>query len=183
MTLLLISLGVAMDATAVSAGWAIRGARARDVLTLALTFGVFQFGMSLAGAFGGTAVERYFSTVDHWIAFVLLAVVGGKMVWEAFRHEDHPSGEKAPRLAVVTLLTLGIATSIDALAVGVTLPTLDLGVVTPAVAIGAVTAICSFGGAWIGKRLGERFGAGVETFGGIVLIGIGVKTLIEHLAG
>lgn len=180
MTLLLIALGVAMDATAVAGGMAIRGAHARDVLKLAVTFGVFQFVMSLAGAFGGVVIEKYLSSFDHWIAFGLLAVVGGKMLWEAFSHDEER--EPFTGISLAALLMLGVATSIDALAVGATLPTLDLPSAFSAAVIGLVTFGFSFGGAWAGKKLGERLGTSLEVVGGLVLIGIGVKTLVEHLS-
>ncbi len=181
MTLLLIALGVAMDATAVSGGMAIRGARPPDVFKLALTFGLFQFGMSLAGALGGRQIEKYFSAIDHWIAFVLLGFVGGKMIWEALSHEEER--EPAGALALPVLVSLGVATSIDALAVGVTLPTLELGILLSTGLIGLMTFVLSMAGAWAGRRLGDRFGASIELLGGLVLIGIGLKTLVEHLAG
>jgi manganese efflux pump family protein len=181
MTLLLLALGVAMDAAAVCGGMAIRGARGLDILKLAVTFGLFQFGMSLAGALGGTAISRHLAAVDHWIAFVLLALVGGKMVWEALSGGE----ERGPAagMTLVTLLALGVATSVDALVVGVTLPTLALGTFTSTGTIGLVTLVLSLVGAWAGRQLGERFGTGVEVAGGLVLIGIGCKTLLEHLGG
>ena len=180
MTLLLIALGVAMDATAVSGGMAIRGARPPDVFKLALTFGLFQFGMALAGALGGRQIEKYFSAIDHWIAFVLLAIVGGKMIWEALSHEEDRRPAGAMTLPV--LVSLGVATSIDALAVGVTLPTLDLAILLSTGLIGVLTFVLSLAGAWAGRRLGDRFGTSIELAGGLVLIGIGVKTLVEHLS-
>jgi manganese efflux pump family protein len=181
MTLLLISIGVAMDAAAVAGGLAIRGARGADIGRLALTFGVFQFGMSLTGALGGKAITRYLAAFDHWIAFVLLAIVGGKMLWEAFSHHEEERASAAG-LTPLTLLTLGVATSVDALVVGVTLPALALGTFTTTGAIGVVTLVLSLVGAWAGRKLGERFGTGVEILGGLVLIGIGLKTLLEHLS-
>ncbi|NTX60881.1 manganese efflux pump [Myxococcus sp. CA051A] len=179
-TLLLLALGVAMDATAVSSGMAIRGARPPDVLKLALTFGLFQFGMSLGGALGGKAILTHFAAVDHWIAFGLLALVGGHMIWEAFSHDEETRA--ATGIPLPMLLTLGVATSIDALAVGVTLPALELGIVLSTALIGVMTFVLSIGGAWAGKRLGERFGTRIEILGGLVLIGIGLKTLVEHLS-
>ncbi|WP_141332936.1 manganese efflux pump MntP family protein [Myxococcus sp. AB025B] len=180
MTLFLLALGVAMDATAVSGGMAIRGARPPDILKLAVTFGLFQFGMSLAGALGGKVILTHFAAVDHWIAFGLLALVGGHMIYEAFSHDEEEraasTGIKLPML-----MTLGVATSIDALAVGVTLPALELGVILSTGLIGVLTFVLSVLGAWAGKRLGERFGTSIELLGGVVLIGIGLKTLVEHL--
>lgn len=181
MTLFLLALGVAMDATAVSGGMAIRGARPPDVLKLALTFGLFQFGMSLGGALGGKAILTHFSAVDHWIAFGLLALVGGHMIWEAFSHDDEEA-RAATGIRIPMLLTLGVATSIDALAVGVTLPALNLSILLSTGLIGVMTFVLSILGAWAGKRLGERFGTSIEIIGGLVLIGIGFKTLFDHLS-
>ena len=180
MTLLLIALGVSMDAMAVAGGIALRGAGARDLFKLALTFGVFQFAMSLLGALGGTGITRHFGAFDHWIAFALLGAVGGKMIWEALSHEKDEAA--VPVLTAVTLLTLGVATSVDALAVGLTLPTLGLNAWLATGLIGVVTFGLSLGGAWAGKRLGDRFGASFEVLGGVVLVGLGCKTLLEHLA-
>ncbi len=181
MTLLLIALGVAMDATAVSGALAIRGVSRGQLLLLALNFGVFQSGMSLAGALGGTVIAKHLAYLDHWIAFVLLALVGGKMIWEAFSHgeEDAP---RSNRLNLAAMLSLGVATSLDALAVGATLPTIGLGILLSIAVIGGVTFALSLIGAWAGKRLGERFGSAVEVLGGLVLIGIGVQTVVSHLS-
>jgi len=179
MTLLLIALGVSMDAMAVAGGIALRGARARDLFKLALTFGAFQFAMSLAGALGGAGITRHFAAVDHWLVFALLGGVGGKMIWEALSHEKDEA--PVPVMTAVTLLTLGVATSVDALCVGLTLPTLQLNAWLATGAIGVVTFALSLGGAWAGKRLGDRFGSSLEVLGGVVLLGIGCKTLLEHL--
>ncbi|WXH30616.1 putative manganese efflux pump MntP [Myxococcus stipitatus] len=182
MTLLLLALGVAMDATAVSGGMAIRGARPPDIFKLALTFGVFQFGMSLGGALGGKAILTHFAAIDHWIAFGLLVLVGGHMIWEAFSHDEEERASAPVGIRLPMLLTLGVATSIDALAVGVTLPALELGILYSTGLIGVMTFVLSLLGAWAGKRLGERFGTSIEILGGLVLIGIGTKTLVEHLS-
>ena len=180
MTLLLIALGVSMDATAVCGALAIRGASRRDLLVLALTFGGFQAGMSLGGALGGTVIARYLESFDHWIAFALLALVGGKMIYEALSH--HAEEEAAiASVSLFSALSLGVATSLDALAVGATLPTLGLNILISIAVIGGVTGVLSLGGAWAGKRLGERFGTAVEIVGGLVLIGIGVETVYSHL--
>ena len=180
MTLLLIALGVAMDAAAVSGSLATRGSSRLDILKVSLTFGIFQFGMSLMGALGGAAITLHFSAYDHWVAFGLLVAVGGKMLWGALAGRR---GVQTAALTLAELLALGVATSIDALAVGVTLPALGLGTWIPAAVIGVVTWALSAGGAWVGGRAGGRFGPGVEILGGLVLMGIGVKTLLTHHAG
>lgn len=184
MTLALIAFGVAMDATAVSAAYALRGFRRAQLAILAIIFGVAQMVMALAGALGGQRLEPLIERWDHWVAFILLLVVGGRMIREAF-DDDGEGEERTSHLAVGTVLLLAIATSIDSLAVGLTLPTLNLSPVSSSVVIGVVTSICSLGGAWLGVKLGERFGRRIEILGGLILIGIGFHVLLEHtiLAG
>lgn len=181
-TLALISLGVSMDAAAVSGAMAIRRLSESAIFKLAFTFGAFQFGMSLAGSFGGVVVSRYLSAVDHWIVLAILGFVGGKMIHEAITHREEDAAAEGA-LTLTKLLTLGVATSIDAFAVGVTLPSLDVSRWIATISIGTVTFLCSLLGAHLGRRLGAKFGTGVEVFGGLVLIGLGVKTVVEHLTG
>ena len=172
-----------MDVTAVAAAYALKRFRMRDIAKLAVTFGSFQFAMALAGALGGNAANRYLERWDHWIAFALLAWVGGKMIHEALEDHCDEIGKIDPSLPLHTLLVLGVATSIDALAVGATLPTLGLPLLTSATVIGLVSFAMSFFGAWAGRALGERFGSRVEILGGVVLIAIGIWTVAEHLIG
>ncbi len=167
-----------MDATAVAAAYAIRGASRAELITLASVFGVFQFAMALAGALGGAVVTRYFAAVDHWIAFALLAFVGARMIWEA-RGGVHQDGPAA--LVGSQLIMLGLATSIDALAVGVTLPALGLGYWQASSTIGVFTFAFSLAGAYAGRRMGERFGTAVEVLGGVLLISLGIRTVVTHL--
>ena len=181
MTLALIALGVAMDATAVSAGYALRGLDRTRIVLLALVFGAFQLVMALVGAVGGRRIENLIGRWDHWIALVLLTIVGGRMIHEAF--ETHEDERPVATLSLAGVLALGIATSIDSLAVGLTLPTIGLPIVRSAVVIGAVTAACSLGGAWLGARIGERFGQRVEVLGGLILIAIGIKVVVDHTTG
>lgn len=175
MTLLLIAFGVAMDCTAVSAAYALRRFGARDIAKLAITFGSFQAGTALLGAFGGTALTRMLGGWDAWIAFGLLLGVGSHMIYEALFAED--DADVVAVLSPPALLALGVATSIDSLAVGATLPTLGLPIVFSCAVIGAVSFLMSFVGAWGGIRAGERFGPTVEVIGGIVLIAIGVRAV------
>lgn len=182
LTLALIALGVAMDATAVSAGYALRGLKATGVMVLALTFGAAQTVMALIGAVGGETIEPWIGPWDHWVAFGLLLFVGVRMMREAFEEENEEE-ERAVSLSVATVVLLAVATSIDSLAVGLTLPTIGLPIVTSTVVIGVVTAVCSMIGAWIGSRLGEQFGRRIEVIGGVILIGIGVHVLVEHTIG
>ncbi len=180
--LLLIAFSVAMDVTAVAASYALKRFRMRDITKLAVTFGAFQFVMALAGALGGNAANRYLERWDHWIALALLGFVGVSMIREAL--EDHcDEVEKLdPKLPIHTLLVLGVATSIDALAVGATLPTLGLPLLASAAVIGFVSFAMSFVGAWAGRAVGETFGSRVEILGGVILIAIGIWTVVEHLS-
>lgn len=177
--LLLLSVALAMDATAVAAGI---GARARDrgpVLRAALLFGAFQAGMSGIGWVGGLGVARVAEAWDHWIAFALLLAVGGRTVHGALSGEDVEAGERAGGSG--TLLVLAVATSLDALAAGLTLPM--LGVAAP-IALGLIggvtTGLSGLGGA-VGRALGDRFGSRLELVGGLVIMGIGVRILLQHL--
>lgn len=175
-----IALALAMDAFAVSLASCCRLRRldAGHVARLALTFGFFQFMMTVLGWLAGRGLSRWISAVDHWVAFVLLAVIGGRMLWESFRPSEGSS--KDPTRGWM-LLTLAVATSIDALAVGLSLALLSVSIWTPSIVIGVVAAALSAGGALFGSRLGKRFGVWAERFGGVVLIGIGIRILLDHL--
>jgi putative Mn2+ efflux pump MntP len=176
-----IALGLAMDAFAVSLASCCRLPRVNvgHVVRLALTFGFFQFLMPVIGWFAGRGFSRWLTAVDHWVAFGLLALIGGKMLWESFRHSEGPAQDPTRGWM---LLTLAVATSIDALAVGLSLAFLDESIWWPSIVIGIVAAVLTAIGAVFGSRLGRRFGVWAERFGGLVLIGIGVRILLSHLA-
>jgi len=182
--ILLLSLGLAMDATAVSAarGLAAQRVSAQQVALIAVLFGGFQALMPLIGWMLGTRVGPLVEQFDHWIAFVLLGGIGGKMLWEAF-HDDDEAGEPGGEFRLRALLVLAVATSIDALAVGITLPMLDAPFTLTLVTIGVVTALCCALGVLAGRRFGAALGKRLDALGGIVLIGLGTKILIEHLTG
>ena len=169
-----------MDAFAVSvaAGIQVTALKSHHIARLALAFGLFQFIMPVVGWLAGRSMSKWLGTVDHWVAFALLVSIGGKMLWESFR----PIGEavRDPTRGW-TLLLLSIATSIDALAVGLSLALIDVSIWLPAVVIGVVAAILSALGAVFGSRLGRRFGVWAERFGGLVLIAIGIKIVVDHL--
>lgn len=184
-SVLLIAVGLSMDAFAVAIGRGAvipRGARARGALSMALAFGLFQALMPVAGWLLGSALAGLIEGVDHWIAFLLLAGIGGRMVYEAITGHEEAA---PPPLSARVLLLLAVATSIDALAVGIGLrladPATPIG--TVALLIGCVTFGFSLGGGLLGSRLGERFGRSMEALGGVVLIGIGLRILVTHLAG
>jgi manganese efflux pump family protein len=171
-----LAIGLAMDATAVAA---TRGLRARrgEGLLLAALFGGFQAGMAALGWLLGDYGGRYVAAWDHWIAFGVLVAIGGKMVWDA---RGDAADEPAAGGALV-YLGLALATSIDAGAAGVTLPLLAVSPGFALAMIGAVTALLTLIGYRAGNALGRRLGSRLEVVGGLVLIAIGVKVLVEHL--
>lgn len=182
--LLLTAIALSMDAFAVSVckGLGMRRMRYDQALVISLYFGVFQALMPLIGWLLGTSFSRYIQAFDHWIAFVLLAFLGGKMLWDVF-HEKEDGEQKSAerRLDHRELFMLAIATSIDALAVGIAFACLDVNIWSSISIIGVTTLVISFAGVWIGNRFGNRFQKKAEIAGGLVLILIGVKILAEHL--
>jgi manganese efflux pump family protein len=175
-----IALALAMDAFAVSLASCcrLRHLEVGNVVRPALAFGFFQFMMTALGWLAGKGLTRWISAVDHWVVFVLLAIIGGRMIWESFG--SHEGSSKDPTRGWM-LLTLAVATSLDALAVGVSLAVLNVSIWVPSVVIGIVAAVLTTIGSLFGSRLGRRFGVWAERFGGLVLIGIGLRLLISHL--
>jgi len=182
LSIVFVAVGLAMDAFAVSVanGLAVSRLRVRFALKIALFFGVFQAVMPMVGWLLGLGLRDLIGSFDHWIAFGLLAFVGGKMIYESFKLEEAEN----PRddLSLAMLLVLSVATSIDALAVGLTLSIIKVNIITPAVIIGIVTFALSYAGVFIGDRFGHFFEKKIEALGGLILIGIGLKILVEHLA-
>ena len=180
--IIFISVGLALDALAVSLciGAARLATSARPIFRLAFHFGLFQALMPLLGWLAGHHLAETVEAWDHWIAFTLLAFVGGRMVHGGIRGEQE-SYQRDPTKGAVLIL-LSIAVSIDALAVGFSLAMLKVAIWLPSVIIGLITAALSLLGLLIGHRLGARFGKRTEIVGGVVLIGIGLKILLSHLA-
>ncbi len=180
-TVTIIAVGLAMDAFAVSivTGSAYRQLHIRHALRIALFFGAFQAFMPLIGSLAGLTVKKYVETYDHWIAFALLAAVGGKMLYESFKIDS--ASRNFDPASLVVLLILSVATSIDAFAVGVTLPLITSSLAASVAIIGVVTFVLSYAGVSVGKRFGHFFENKIEAVGGLVLITIGVKILITHL--
>lgn len=192
---LLLALGLAMDATAVAAarGLATPVIRLRHVFLVAGFFGGFQALMPLIGWLVGAQFGHLVQAWDHWIAFGLLAAIGGKMLWEAFSESDdtpdntpdntpdEPGTETGDPFGWKIMLVLAIATSIDALAAGITLPMLNAPVLVSILTIGVTTAVLSALGLFAGRRFGAHLGQRLDAVGGIVLIGLGGKILFEHL--
>lgn len=184
--LLLIAIGLAMDCVAVSAarGVAMKGVRVADALKLGITFGGMQAGMAALGWAGGVGLTRVIEAWDHWIAFGLLFLIGGKMILEGLKDEEEDDeGGAKNRLTLGQLFLLGVATSIDSAAVGVTLPLLGTPLVVSLLTIGLVSLALSIVAVYAADRLAGRFAERLEIVGGLVLIAIGVKILIEHLIG
>jgi len=182
-TIILIAFGLAMDAFAISitSGLAIKQLRLEHAFKIAIFFGLFQAFMPLIGWLAGLSLKNFIYGIDHWVAFGLLSAIGFKMVYESFRTES--SKKKINPLNLTVLLILSIATSIDALAVGVSFAFLKVPIITPIAVIGLITFLLSLAGVFIGNRFGHFFESKAEIVGGLVLIGIGLKILLEHLVG
>ncbi|HAQ56989.1 MAG TPA: hypothetical protein DCR44_06300 [Acholeplasmatales bacterium] len=177
----LVAFGLAMDAFAVSVckGVIMRKAAWKNGLLIGFVFGVFQFAMPVAGYFLGSTFSSYVTEFDHWIAFGLLLAIGIKMLVESFR-ADHEACDLS--LKATELLGLGVATSIDALAVGLSLSFLETDILAASAVIGVITFGLSFFGFILGRRIGSFIRRRAGFFGGLILIFIGVRILFEHLA-
>ncbi len=181
--LFVLAVGLSMDAFAVSIckGLAMKKISVKNMIIVGLWFGFFQMTMPLIGYFLGIGFQDKITAIDHWIAFILLGIIGGNMILEACSKEEDEEEEDAS-LAVKTMLLLSIATSIDALAVGITFAFLqDTNIALAVVFIGAITCIISAVGVRIGHVFGCRFKRKAEFMGGMILILLGVKILLEHL--
>ena len=178
--LFLIGVGLSMDAfaAAICKGLAMGRIRWRQGMVIALLFGGFQALMPLLGWALGRQFEGYITSIDHWIAFLLLGWIGGKMVWDAF----HDEGDCCPAgFDLREVLMLAVATSIDALAVGVTFAFLQVELIPAVTLIGVCTFVISAAGVKVGNVFGARYKSKAELFGGVVLVLIGLKILLEHL--
>lgn len=182
--LLLLALGVSMDAFAVSIckGLAMKKATLREGMICGLWFGGFQMLMPLIGYFLGTLFAEAIQAIDHWVAFILLGIIGINMLKEAFEKEkDEDSGENAD-LSFKTMLILAVATSIDALAVGISLALAgDVNIFETVLLIGAFTCAMSAAGVKVGNVFGARFEKKAQLAGGVILILLGARILLEHL--
>lgn len=179
--LLVIAVGLSMDAFAVSVckGLSVPKAKVKHALCVGLYFGGFQALMPLLGYFCGSVLGVYIRSVDHWVAFALLSLIGGNMIRESFQKEEKELNDS---FSVKTMIPLSIATSIDALATGITFAVLPGVNIWAAVAlIGAVTFALSALGLKVGNLFGNKFESAAELFGGCVLVLMGIKILLEHL--
>ena len=178
-TILLIALGLAMDSfsVAIANGLATKTFKITKALKISAFFGFFQAIMPIIGWYAGVYILDLISDFDHWVAFFLLTFIGVRMIYESIRNE---SDNFVRSHDIKILLILSIATSIDALAVGLSLSFLEISVLFPAIVIGVVTFLLSFLGVFVGGRFGSILKNKVEVLGGLILIGIGLKILLEH---
>jgi manganese efflux pump family protein len=183
LTIVFIALGLSMDALAVAmaSGCAVKKIEMRPALRMAFFFGFFQVLMPVIGWLAGLGFKKIIASFDHWLAFILLSIIGGKMILEARRPADCPPRDHMQSLPV--LLGLAVATSIDALAVGLSFSLLAVDIITPVAIIGLVTFTLSFLGVLAGHKFGSLIAGKVDVLGGLILIGIGFKILLEHLHG
>ena len=181
LTLTIIAIGLAMDAFAVSIGkgLSVRKIEPRHTLSVGLWFGGFQALMPLIGYFLGISFADFVTEVDHWIAFVLLGIIGGNMIKESYQKDD--SEEVSPDFSVKTMLAMAVATSIDALAIGVSFAFLKVNIWVAVTIIGLTTALFSGAGILIGNFFGSRWKSKAEFAGGFILVAMGLKILVDHL--
>ena len=181
-SLIAMALALSMDAVAVAivTGLTLKPLTRRRIFRLAFHFGLFQALMPMAGWSAGHAIEGYVSTFDHWLAFALLAFVGGRMIAGSLR-ADETGRVPADPTSGWDLVILSVATSIDALAVGFSLAIIGSMIVLPALVIGVITGTLTTAGMLLGGRIGALWGKRVEIVGGLILIGIGVKIVIDHI--
>ena len=178
--IILLGVSLAMDATAVSIckGLSMKKLDKKKTITIALYFGTFQAVMPIIGYLLGISFKEVVESIDHWIAFFLLAVIGINMIRESLSKESESLNDL---IDFKTMTPLAIATSIDALAIGITFAFLRVNIIGAVTIIGIITIFLSTIGVFIGNEFGNKYGKIAETLGGIVLIGIGLKILLEHL--
>lgn len=182
----LTGIGLAMDAFAVAIGKGLTMPKVqkKHAAIIALFFGGFQALMPFIGWLLGMRFESYITSIDHWLAFILLAIIGGKMAWEGFsssREEEDDAAALPFKLDVKELTLLAVATSIDALAVGVTFAFLQVNIYSAIAIIGVVTFLIAGAGVYIGNWFGLKYKSKAEIFGGVILVLIGLKILLEGI--
>lgn len=171
-----LAFGLAMDATAIAAARGLSRQRGENVI-LPLLFGLFQSGMAALGWLLGTAGGTYIAAFEHWVASGLLFLIGGKLIYDGFKEQE----DEEYTTGIGVYLLLAIATSVDAAAAGITLPMLPVSPWFALVLIGGVTLVCSAIGYRAGRAVGKRLEGKLEILGGLVLIGLGVRVLVQHL--
>jgi len=179
--IILIAVGLSMDAFAVSItlGLSVEKPKAKEILTPGAFFGFFQALMPIIGYFAGTYFAAKIQQFEHWVAFVLLGLIGGNMIRESLSKNEEEANENS--FQFIKMLVLAIATSIDALAVGVTFAFFKINIFIAAIIIGSITCVISMAGVKIGNIFGTKFKSKAEFIGGAVLVLLGIKIVIEHL--
>lgn len=182
-TLLLLAIALSLDtfAVSISCGIAQKSIATKDALKFASVLGIFQGVMPIIGWLCGISIKGYIEPVDHWVAFILLLIVGGKMVKDSLGKEEESHESCNPFTNNRLLITMAIATSIDALSIGIGLAMVEVNMLMAFITIGLVTFAVSILGMYSGKRIGCFLGKKMEIIGGIILVAIGIKILIEHL--
>ena len=180
-----IAVALAMDCFAITLGLACgpRGLTMKQAVRMAACFGGFQFVMPIAGWLAGDRLLGLIKSFDHWVAFGLLALIGGRMIYESFGMSEEEKACRPDQTQGSRLLLLALATSIDALAVGLSLGVVRTSILYPAVIIGATSFVLTIVGAKLGPVVGRIVGRRAELLGGLILIAIGVKILVEHIGG
>lgn len=180
-TLLLLGLGLSFDsfAVSVSCGLMRRQIQFNQAVPIAITFALIQGLFPLAGWLIGDVIKHLISSIDHWIALILLSFIGGKMIFEGMK--PHEEAQKFNPFNPLVILSLSIATSIDALAVGLSFGVLEMTILLPALIIGSVTFLASMLGMLFGKNISPRRSHQPLILGGIILIGLGLKIMVEHV--
>lgn len=179
--IVLLSVGLSMDSLAVSVteGALIQNYKHHHMLKIGSVMGFFQAGMTISGYLTGMSFRKYITAFDHWIAFLLLLYIGGKMIYESTQKQEEE--DKTDPLCYKTLCGLGIATSIDALAVGISLACIESGITLEALTIGIITFLLSAFGVYFGNHFSHKINLKLDLIGGLILIAIGTKILIEHI--
>ena len=181
LTIFALALGLALDAFSVAIAVGIRLPKLsfRPIFRLSWHFGLFQFMMPILGWLAGFTIQKWVTSFSHWIAFGLLAFIGGKMIYESFQAKGE--NQTADPTRGWSLVILSVATSIDALAVGLSLAVVGVAVWFPSVIIGIVAGLMTILGMHLGRKIGIKFGHRMEFVGGVILIAIGLKILLEHI--
>lgn len=181
--IVLIAIGLSMDSLAVSAtcGAVMQKCSVWSTIRIASILALFQAAMTVIGYMAGIGFEQYIKSFDHWIAFFLLLYLGGKMIYDSFHPEEDEDDCQCRSISNRSLCGMGVATSIDALAVGISLAILESPLLSLAVIIAIVTFLFSAAGVYFGCHMGKRMDIKLELIGGLILVGIGTKILLEHL--
>jgi putative Mn2+ efflux pump MntP len=182
-TIAALAVGMSIDAfvASVSRGAGLKRPPLREALSTGIVFGAVETITPLIGWLAGVVASQYVQSVDHWIAFILLAIVGGRMAMEGFSRDEEAQGGASDNRSLVMLMATAVGTSIDAMAVGVSLAFLQVNIIVVAIAIGLATFAMSTGGMLLSRLIGPRFGKWAEVIGGVGLIGLGASILFEHL--